>query len=177
MTRAYQVKPESVAMRERLQLSIGLDSAGAPHRQAGLCRFDPDDKVWSWIDNGTHSDNQAAGNSAGGGIFAALGDTTAPTIAGLNFAPGHKYYDRKPVVKFKLSDNLSGFEDDRSIDVRIDGVWLLPEFDPEKGRVSATLREALDLGPHELKISVVDRAGNRVEKVVAFEVVKRSAKK
>jgi hypothetical protein len=164
-------------MREKLQVSIRLAGDDPRNRQAGLCRFDQSSGAWTWINDDTvHTDN-ASGLSPGGGIFAALIDTTAPTISGLNLNQGHKYYVRQPTVKFKLSDNLSGFEDDRSIDVRIDGRWLLPEFDFEEEKCVATLREPLDLGPHELKITAVDRAGNRCERKIEFEIVKRSKKK
>ena len=61
--------------------------------------------------------------------------------------------------------------------MRIDGRWLLPEFDIEEGKCVATLREPLDLGSHELKIVAVDRAGNRFEREIEFEIVKRSTKK
>ena len=164
-------------MRERLQVSIRLAAEHPRARQAGLCRRDGDGSSWSWIGDNAPDSEVVAGSSAGGGVFAALADTTAPTISGLNISHQHRYYDRKPVVKFKLRDNLSGIEDDRSIDARIDGKWLLPEFDIEEGRVVATLWEPLDLGPHELKITVGDRAGNRSEKKVAFEIIKRSKKR
>jgi hypothetical protein len=177
VSKAYQVMPEAVAMREKFEVSIRLAADHLRNRQTGLCRFDRSGKTWTWIDNDTTPSDKTSGSSAGGGVFAAMVDTTAPTISGLNLSQRHTYYDRQPVVKFKLRDNLSGFEDDCSIDVRVDGRWLLPEFDIEEGRCVATLGEPLDLGPHELKITAVDRAGNRCERKTEFEIVKRGKKK
>jgi len=175
-SKAYRVQPEAVAMREKFRLSVKLPAGGPRVGKAGLCCYDQETRVWEWIGDDSGDSDLVSGSSSGGGVFAALIDTTPPTITGLNLRPGHKYPDRKPEVKFRLRDNLSSFNDTGSIDVRIDGRWLLPEFDMEEGRVVATLREPLDFGPHELKITAKDRAGNRSEKTIAFEIVRQKKK-
>jgi hypothetical protein len=50
----------------------------------------------------------------------------------------------------------------------------LPELDTESGDFVGLMRDPLALGKHELTISVVDRAGNRTERRVEFDVIKRS---
>ena len=169
----YKVQPEAFPVRKEFEVSIKLDPGAPTNPYTGLCWYDKKEKEWVWIDEDTTNADLAAGPSLGGGLFAALIDTTAPTITGLNLKQGHKYWNRQPPVKFVLEDNLSGFEDDLSIDVRIDGEWLLPELDIESGDFVASLRGPLDLGKHELTITVVDRAGNRTEQQVEFDVVKR----
>lgn len=169
----YKVQPEAFPVRKEFEVSIKLDPGASTNPYTGLCWYDKKEKEWVWIDEDTTNADLAAGPSLGGGLFAALIDTTAPTITGLNLKRGHKYWNRQPPVKFVLEDNLSGFEDDLSIDVRIDGKWLLPELDIESGDFVASLRGPLDLGKHELTITIVDRAGNRTEQQVEFDVVKR----
>jgi hypothetical protein len=170
----YRLLPDGLPLRGQLELSIKLDPGRASNKQTGLCWYDMLEEEWVWIDDETEDENLAAGPSLGGGLFAAIVDSEAPTLTDLNLKRGHRYWNRQPRVKFKLEDNLSGFEDDRSLDVRIDGQWLLPEFDIEDGDVVATLREPLALGNHVLTVSAVDRAGNKVERRIEFEVIRKS---
>jgi hypothetical protein len=170
----YDLQPEGMPLKGELALAIKLDPGQATNKHTGLCWFDKEEEEWVWIDEDTANADLAAGPSLGGGLFAALIDTTAPTITGLNLKQGHRYWNKQPRVKFQLEDNLSGFEDDRSIDVRVDGQWLLPELDIEDGDCVATLRGPLKLGKHVLTIGAVDRAGNRIERRVEFDVIERS---
>ena len=168
----YRLQPEAFPVRHEFEVSIKLDPGDADNLYTGLCWYDKSEEEWVWIDEDTAHADLAAGPSFGGGLFAALIDTTAPTITGLNLKQGHKYTNEQPPVKFVLEDNLSGFEDDRSIDIRIDGQWLLPELDIESGDFVATLRKPLELGRHVLTVWVVDRAGNRTERRVEFDIIK-----
>ena len=172
-SQVYRVRPEAFPVREKFDVSIKLAPGRATNSQAGLCWFDRIENEWVWIDEDTASADIAAGLSWGGGLFAAIVDTTAPTITDLNLKQHHKYWNRQPQVTFKLRDNLAGFEDDLAIDVRIDGRWLLPQYDIEEGDCEGTLRGPLELGNHVLTISARDRAGNRAQKQVEFEVVRR----
>ena len=169
----YEVTPDAFVIKNPVRMSIALQPNGKYNKQTGLCWYDNLEKEWVWIDDETRDDNLAAGPTLGGGLFAAIVDSEAPKLTDLNLKRGHRYWNRQPRVKFKLEDNLSGFEDDRSLDVRIDGQWLLPEFDIEDGDVVATLREPLALGNHVLTVSAVDRAGNKVERRVEFEVIRK----
>jgi hypothetical protein len=169
----YRVRPEAFPVREKSQVSIKLPPGPVTNSHTGLCWFDNDQSEWIWIDEDTANADLAAGLSWGGGLFAAIVDTTAPAITDLNLKQYHKYWNRQPQVKFKLKDNLSGFENDLAIDVRIDGDWLLPQYDIEEGDCLATLRRPLELGKHVLTISARDRAGNRAQKQVEFEMVRR----
>jgi hypothetical protein len=170
----YLVKPQTSITKESFGVSIRLDSTAAHDRRAGLCWCAEIGDNWVWIDRGNLGDSIASGSASGGGLFGVLADLVPPTVTAINLVPGRKYSDRKPEVRFSMRDNLSGIEDDRSIEVHIDNRWLLPELDIETGRCVATLAEPLDLGRHTLTISVRDRAGNRTEKRVEFETVKDS---
>jgi len=175
-SRVYDVKPQTLPMKGQFEIAIKLDSGSVTSRHTGLCWCAEQGTGWSWVDNGKMDDYVAVGTASGGGLYAAVIDTTAPTIAGLSIKPGRKYLSRRPEITFRVKDNLSGFEDDRSVDVRIDGQWLLPELDIETGRCVATLKGPLDIGRHRLSISLADRAGNRTERQADFEVVKQIKK-
>ena len=172
----YLVKPQTTLLKQNLGVKIGLDSAAMQDSKAGLCWCAEIGDNWIWIDKGKRGDSVAEGSSSGGGLFGVISDQTPPSITTVNLQSGHKYSDRNPQVRFTLRDNLSGIEDDRSIDVRIDSRWLLPELDMETGRCVATLQEPLSLGKHVLTLSVTDRAGNRTDKRIEFETVRSSKK-
>jgi hypothetical protein len=172
-SKVYQILPEAFLVRKEFKVSIELDPGLAANKHTGLCWYDKKEREWVWIDKETENEDLTAGGSLGGGLFAAVIDTTGPTIRKLNLKRGHKYWNRQPRVKCVIEDNLSGFADDLNIDVRIDGEYILSELDFESGEFVGRMRKPLSLGGHELIIAVVDRAGNRTERKVNFEVIKK----
>lgn len=58
-----------------------------------------------------------------------------------------------------LEDNLSGVGNDTMITVRVDGVWLVPEFDPERRELVAWPFTPWKPGRHSLEVEVYDWAG------------------
>ncbi len=168
----YLVKPPTALLKASLGVSILLDSTVRADRRAGLCWCGEIGDSWVWIGRGGRGDSLAQGKTSGGGLFAVLTDDTPPSVTGVNLQAGRKYPGRRPEVSFTLRDDLSGIEDDKSIDVRIDGNWLLPELDMETGRCVATLREPIGYSRHTATITAVDRAGNKTERKIEFETVK-----
>jgi len=172
-SKIYQLLPEAFPVRKEFEVSIKLNPGVPTNEQTGLCWFDKKEAEWVWIDEETENDDLTAGPSLGGGLFAAIIDTTAPTITKLNLKSGHKYWNRQPRVKCVIEDNLSGFENDLNIDARVDGRYILPELDTESGEFVGLMRTPLKLGRHELSITVVDRAGNHTEQQVSFNVIRK----
>ncbi len=173
VSKAYELLPEAFPLRGEFEVSIKLDPDQPANKHTGLCWFDKKEQEWVWIDEDTENDGLAAGESLGGGLFAAIIDTTAPTVTKLNLKSGHKYWNRQPRVKCLIEDNLSGFENDLNIDARVDGRYILPELDFESGEFVGLMRKPLKLGRHELTLAVTDRAGNRTEHRVSFDVIKK----
>ncbi len=71
-------------------------------------------------------------------------------------------------ISFVLKDTLSGIKDDRNITIKLDGKWLIPEYDPVTGICETTPNEPLANGSHHLGIIVTDQAGNTTEQYLNF---------
>lgn len=85
-------------------------------------------------------------------------DTTPPSIRQLRPAAGAVVTRARPTVSFRFADDLSGVSD--NIDIRIDGKWCIPVYDPESGEVTAVPHFDLSRGKHKLEIKVADKTGN-----------------
>ena len=156
----YDIYPEAFVTARDLELSIATDLTDP---RTGLCWWDTEESRWVWISEGPPVDGVVSGPTQGGGRFAVQVDSIAPEVRNLNVRNGATLKSSWPIIRFELEDNLSGIKDDESIDVRIDGRWLIPEYDTDKFVLKADLRGRLQPGEHTLAISVTDRAGNTTE--------------
>ena len=88
-----------------------------------------------------------------------------------------KYRNANLPIRFELSDTLSGFEDDRNILIKLDGNWMIPEYDPETFICQTQPIKSLEVGEHHLAIVVTDRMGNKSEKYLKFWIRAKSKKR
>ena len=99
-----------------------------------------------------------------------------PVVTVQTFYQGASADIMETQVTRPLEDSLSGIGDDRDIVIELDGQWLIPEYEPETGRVRSGPLEPLERGRHHLGIQVTDRAGNKTEQYLNFSV-KRAGKR
>ncbi len=85
-------------------------------------------------------------------------DTIAPVIRELSPSSNASVLSARPTIRCKVDDNLSGIRD--SVEIRIDGQWCIPVYDPEAGLLTSTPHFDLTPGKHRLDITVTDRVGN-----------------
>jgi len=72
-------------------------------------------------------------------------------------------------LQFYVSDDGAGLADG-SIQVRIDDILAIPEWDPETGRVQVHPFRRLSAGRHEMQVRVFDRVGNQSERKWPFKL-------
>jgi hypothetical protein len=97
------------------------------------------------------------------GSFRLEVDTIAPQIIPIGFNEGSDL-SKAADIKFVVRDNLGAYKNVRP---ELDGKWL--RFTNDKGRAFVyQFDEKCPPGPHELKISVSDEAGNRTVKTFHF---------
>ncbi len=173
---AYRIYPPAFVTRKPFDIIYDIPiKMPETNRKSGLCWLDETNNKWVWLDNTFSNDTLTAG-SIGGGYFAAVFDYEAPRISDLTIHDGYTYGNVRPAINFVIEDTLSGIEDDRSIVVKVDNVWLIPEYEPETGLVRTRPLEPLEPGRHHLGIQITDRAGNTTEQYLNF-VVKLAGKK
>lgn len=166
---AYKLRPEEFASRQPMHLSYRIPIPNDGNPLSGICRLDDSGKSWIWL-GGMGSDSLLHGSSTQGGTFGAVFDYDPPVISDLNVTDGKLVKDSLPAIRFSLRDNLSGIEDDRNILIKIDGQWVIPEYDPESGICRTEPAKPLGLGEHHLSIEVTDRVGNQAKRYLKFRV-------
>ncbi len=172
----YELSPEVFLTRKDFEVTFAIRSINQVNDKTGLCWWDPEKKEWVWLtDSRWNAERKTVtASAAGGGRYAALFDLQPPVISRINIKPGMTYYNPRPEIRFTLADNLSGIADDRAIDVRLNGQWLIPEYDPESKICKTRPVDPLPDGEHHVGITVVDRAGNRAEQYFRFIVKDKS---
>lgn len=166
---SYEILPEAFRCREDFTVSIKLLGELPKNQQTGICWLDKKKGPWVWLKTNNEM-NLLSAKSRGGGTFAAVVDYDNPVISGLNIRANEFYVNPELPIKFNLRDSLSGFEDDRSIVINLDGKWIIPEYDPETSVCISQPNEPLEPGEHHLGIEIVDRAGNKSEKYLKFKI-------
>lgn len=93
------------------------------------------------------------------GRFSVEADVTPPKITALNI-PANGNMQKVPVVRFRLSDDLSGI---KSYRMEIDGKWVLAEFDGKTGILFYAFEHPATGKKHEISVRVTDAVGNSGE--------------
>jgi len=90
------------------------------------------------------------------GSFLIAVDTISPRITPININNG-KSFAGGSKIQLKISDNLSGI---KTITGRIDGRWILTEYDSKTASVWHTLDEHTGPGKHDFQLTVTDMKSN-----------------
>ncbi|MFZ6052512.1 M23 family metallopeptidase [Halocola ammonii] len=89
------------------------------------------------------------------GSFAVTVDVEKPRIRSVDFRKNMRSYRD---FSFIVTDDLSGVD---HIEGRIDGKWILMDFDAKRARITYTFDEArLDRGEHTFELLIRDACGN-----------------
>ncbi len=165
----YQIFPADFVTRRDLDLSLKVTAVNDQNFRSGLARLNDSGVRWIWLGD-YDPDSTVRAKITRGGSYAAVVDFDGPAISGLSISDGQVLTDRNPIVRFTISDTLSGIEDDRNILIKIDGKWSIPEFDPESRLCQTSPPTPLADGEHHLSIEVTDRAGNEGHRYMKFRV-------
>lgn len=90
------------------------------------------------------------------GDFVVLIDTIPPEVNSVNIASGTIKSDRK-TVKVKIKDNLSGI---KKFKARLNGSWLLMEYDAKNSLLTYTIDERLKKGSNTFTVELTDQRNN-----------------
>lgn len=167
----YVIDPQGYSFADWADLETAVNDTLIDPAKIGLYVYNDNDDEWNWAGGVYDSTRGVLVSSLGGaGLVAVIADTSAPVIADLNIDEYENVKISHPTVRFKLTDELSGIENDLNFDVTIDGKWMVPEYDPESGRFTSKTYWMLTGGRHKLNITVHDRCGNAVSVERTFVV-------
>ena len=168
----YEIRPDVFACRSDFEVRLRPLRTDFELSPCGICWLDRKENRWVWLDNSRQGDTLSA-PSHGGGSYAVVTDVSPPVISLLTVHNGATYTDLTPRLAFQLQDTLSGIGDDRNINVKLNGKWMIPEYDPETYQCEVWLPGPLQPGMHHLAIVATDRAGLKAEQYLQFSIASK----
>lgn len=167
----YSFEPKDVPFAKYAWVSLSYEEANCyPGR---LALYEYKNKSWRFV--GKELDSQAktlSGKVRYLSTYALMEDKKAPKVKIVYPRKGRKIKNRLPQIHAQIWDDLSGFGSEEAIMVTIDGMWVIPEYDPEKGILKTTPSKPLSYGWHTLRIVAEDQVENRSVAERKFKIIK-----
>ena len=160
----YDLQPLSQAVEEGVWVTLALPGNSSSIKGIGLYYWDQE-KGWQFIPaklDTTARSFKARVTSLE--KFTLIQDSLPPIILpaqSLNLA---SIQNQNGSIKFFIKDELSGIQSESMIQVYMDGLWQLFEYDPEEEFITLAIPPSRTT-PAVLQISAEDNAGNSTKKV------------
>lgn len=168
---AVDLLPEGEALDRSASLSFDLTGAILDPASLGIYRWDASRSRWAY--EGGEVDDSGRSMSLKFrryGRFALLQDASPPVVTEVTPAPETRGVPRRPPISAAVEEEGKGLNYD-GVSFVLDGRTLESEFDPDRARARVLEVPRLTPGPHHLRVTATDLAGNVSEPVeVAFEV-------
>jgi len=113
---------------------------------------------------GVYEDGFIKAHATTFGDFYIKVDTVPPTIRSINISNGSNLSGQHAIF-LKISDNLSGI---KSFEGRIDGKWVLMEWDYKTRVLSYTFDNTITAGKHSFELTVMDNKDNAAHFTAEF---------
>ena len=169
-TRSYIIEPRDVPMNKGAWVRIKYNPADPDPSKLGIYFWKPT-KGWRFLDNKRDAVLSAiSGRVKSFGTYTLVRDTTPPQILSLQPASGSRQSLRTPTLKAKFRDELSGISGEDNMILRLDGVRVIAEYDPEQLLLFYKVGQSLSSGQHQVSLLVRDRCGNEAQRTHTFWV-------
>ncbi len=169
----FYLGPNNIRYDSPTLIRLNADSAVNPASNVAICSLSKKADKWNWFTTDYNEDFFAAPFSAEtktNGIFALMIDNVPPQVTIIRPANGKTLKNSMPRITARIADELSGIWADTLFDIRLDGQWLIPEYDNEDKLLVTEPNQPLKAGEHTLVIRVRDNAGNQTQRKVTFRV-------
>ena len=151
----HRIHDEREPVHQAYSLSLAVDAGDlGDTSQLTLARVFSNGRM-TWA-GGSYANGAVTGNLRAFGSYTVAADREPPTLRLLNMSNGSDMSSRNQ-IRVRVSDNFSGIG---SYAGRIDGKWILFEYDAKYGLLTHTFDERTGPGEHELELTATDNVGN-----------------
>lgn len=170
---SYQVEPFDVPLKSAARISIKYPpNLPDPEKLGIYVKSIRSENSWRFAGNELDLQNLAI--RAEVSVFdeyTLVRDEIPPEIGIVYPASGTQVAQRRPTLKIKITDRLSGIRgDSQHIRLLLDGERVIAEFDPETMLLSYQPDTDLARGEHSVQITARDRCQNLTERKFSFRV-------
>ena len=171
LSRVYQLQPFERPLLEPMGVAMRY-TRKLDNKKKHLYYYDKKEG-WTFVKTRDISDRRVLiGEVKHLDAIAIIEDNTPPRF--IRSYPGHGgKFPALELNSFRISidDDLSGFEPKpSSFDVTLDGKRLHYAFQPKLKILSYDLEKPLQTGKHSIEIKASDQAGNKLQKIIEFEI-------
>jgi len=164
----FEILPEDLLFKDDVEIRIFPEKLGIQTDRSSLYYHSARKNRWYYIAD--ESSGVLAGKTGGGGKFGILKDSQRPVIRRIKPKNNSRIKDRTPLLSCSITDNLSGFKYEHQLEMTIDGYWVPAYYDIDNKTFTYQVRNRLKRGRHTLKITAVDRQGNKTGAISVFTV-------
>ncbi len=150
----WRIAPTATPLAAPIRVRIPIPTDTEPNRPVHLYRRNG--ARWTFLET-TRADGFLEAESRAFGEFIVLEDSQPPHLEWMDAGDGSQTDARRPSLRVKVSDAASGIAD---VTARVDGRWLLTEYDPEEGTAWWARDEDLPANARVIAFEVTDHAGN-----------------
>ncbi|MGH7496724.1 MAG: M23 family metallopeptidase [bacterium] len=171
----YRAEPQDAPLRSAARVELSYPDTVSNPQKLGICYRDRAkgsvQERWVFMKSEANPDKKTLSAEIYSlEDFAVIRDDEPPVLILQTPSPGATLSDRRPLIRFHVDDSTSGFESERAIQLRLDGVKLIAEYDPEREIIFSRPSIPLSPGRHELVAEAQDRCANVTKREVSFFV-------
>lgn len=157
----YRVNPFDEPLKKSVQVSIAYPVGYLMPEKLGIYMRRNPDSEWRFVNNKWNPKNRTiSANVNELNEYTLIRDIESPIIKSIIPYNGSKLRNKQPLIQVYIQDNLSGFNSDKHLILKLDDEKVIAEYDPEKHRLSFKPQEPLSSGKHQIQIIAYDRSGN-----------------
>lgn len=164
----FGISPEGLLLKNPALIEIAADRFKLDTAYMSLYYYLPGQKRWIYI--GDKSLSNLTGKTGGGGKFGIIEDKNPPSIARVKPQNGSITKDKTPFLLCRISDDLSGFDDETQLEMTIDNIWVPAAYDVDTGEFAYQIQNQLKPGKHILTVTATDNQGNKTKAVSKFTI-------
>lgn len=165
----YRVAPQEVPLDNGATVELGFPDSLAKPEQLGVATRS--EKGWQFLDNKLNlRERTVSAKVYSLRDYTLIRDDVPPIVIVRYPAPGGVVTDRRPKFVVTVDDSISGFESERSLEFRLDGVKVIAEYDPEAKQIWYQPKTSLAPGTHALAVQARDQCGNVTRREIQFRV-------
>lgn len=153
LSRIHQIHNSSTPIHNSLSIKLSLDSI-PENLTSKLCLAKINNNYLNFA-GGKYVNGKLEAKIYSFGDYTITADTIKPSIKGLNIYPGKTM--KSSTLKMTIKDDFSGI---KSYEGKIDGKWVIMEYDPKRNRLTHYFEKNLEKGKHNFELKVIDNLNN-----------------
>lgn len=166
----YEIEPEDVPLQRSISVKLQYPPGETQLQQLAVYARQPRED-WEFVGNNLDQANGwVSGRTRSLGTFALLRDAEPPLLEIVAPGPKTPLQDRRPLLKARILDKLSGLGDETCWSMELDGKKVIAEYDYEAKMLFYRPLQALAPGRHEMTVTVRDRCGNETRRTHGFAI-------